>query len=104
MGLLNSFLHGLAAGGLFSHKITHIFFFVFFRHARVSSTSPCMSVRPSVRHSCEFPVSLIALREKLKREDPNYFFFSILGLDKISQNWSGKGGVGLGVFNPKKLF
>ena len=34
--------------------------------------------------------SLVALREKLKREDPNYF--SILGLGKISRNWSGVGG------------
>ena len=49
--------------------------------------------------------SLVALHEKLKREDPNYF--SILGPGKISWNWSGGGGGGggvLGVFYPKKTF
>ena len=52
-----------------------------FRHARVSCTSPCQSVcplvRPSVRWShfriSTLSASLVALREKLKREDPNYF-------------------------------
>ena len=49
-----------------------------FRHARVSSTYPSkMSVRPSVRPShfriSNLSASLVALREKLKREDPNYF-------------------------------
>ena len=53
-----------------------------FRHARVSSTYPCTCVR----HTFEFPfyqcVSLVALREKLKKADPNYF--RILGLGRIS--------------------
>ena len=43
-------------------------------------------VRVSVRHTFEFPfyqcVSLVALHEKLKKADPNYF--SILGLGRIS--------------------
>ena len=46
----------------------------------------CPSVRRSVRPShfriSNLSASLVALREKLKREDPNYF--SILGLGKIS--------------------
>ena len=49
----------------------------FFRHARVFSTYPCPSVRWSVRPShfwiSNLSASLVALREKLKREDPNYF-------------------------------
>ena len=61
-----------------------------FRHARVSSTYPCQSVRPSVRPSVRWShfrisnlsASLVALREKLKKADPNYF--SILGLSRIS--------------------
>ena len=62
-----------------------------FRHARVSSTYPSkMSVRKSYFRISILSVSLVALREKLKREDPNYF--SILGLGKISWNWSGRGG------------
>ena len=48
-----------------------------FRHARVSSTYPCQSVGPLVRPShfriSNLSASLVALREKLKREDPNYF-------------------------------
>ena len=43
-------------------------------------------VRVSVRDTFEFPfyqcVSLVALREKLKKADPNYF--PILGLGRIS--------------------
>ena len=50
---------------------------ILFRHARVSSTYPCLSVRWSVRPShfriTNLSASLVALREKLKREDPNYF-------------------------------
>ena len=84
------FLHTLQ---LFKH--THSFGTDIFRCASISSTYPCMSVRPSVRKSyfriSILSVSLVALREKLKREDPNYF--SILGLGKISRNWSGVGGV-----------
>ena len=53
-----------------------------FRHARVSSTYPCQSVRWSHFRISNLSASLVALREKLKREDPNYF--SILGLNKIS--------------------
>ena len=54
-----------------------------FRHARVSSTYPSkMSVRKSYFRISILSVSLVALREKLKIEDPNYF--SILGLGKIS--------------------
>ena len=52
-----------------------ISFQLIFRHARVSSTYPCMSVRPLVTLSdlSNRSASLVALREKLKREDPNYF-------------------------------
>ena len=57
-----------------------------FRCASISSTYPCLSVRPLVGWShfriSNLSASLVALREKLKREDPNYF--SILGLGKIS--------------------
>ena len=46
----------------------------------LAPTHVCLSVRPlvrwSVRDTFEFSIisaSLVALREKLKREDPNYF-------------------------------
>ena len=68
------------------HSHSHIF-----RCASISTTYPCLSVRWSVRWShfriSNLSASLVALREKLKREDPNYF--SILGL---------------GVFDPKNFF
>ena len=54
---------------------------LFFRHARVSSTYPCLSVGKSYFRISILSVFLVALREKLKREDPNYF--SILGMGKI---------------------
>ena len=48
-----------------------------FRHADVSSTYPCMSVRWLVGRwyfrIFSLSASLVSLREKLKREDPNYF-------------------------------
>ena len=44
-----------------------------FRHARVSSTYPCQSVRWSHFRISNLSASLVALGEKLKREDPNYF-------------------------------
>ena len=52
-----------------------------FRCASISSTYPCLSVRPSVGPSVRpshfrisnLSASLVALREKLKRDDPNYF-------------------------------
>ena len=50
-----------------------------FRHARVSSTYPCLSVRWLVGWShfwiSNLPASLVALCEKLKREDHNFFNF-----------------------------
>ena len=53
-----------------------------FRCASISSTYPSKSVCPLVRWSyfriSILSASLIAQREKLKRDDPNYF--SILGL------------------------
>ena len=56
-----------------------------FRHASVSSTNPCLSVRWSVGRSyfqiSILSASLVAFPEKLKNADPNYF--SILGLDRI---------------------
>ena len=59
--------------------------------ASLAPTQVSLSVRPSVGPShfriSNLSASLVALREKLKREDPNYF--SILGL---------------GVFDPKNLF
>ena len=65
----------------------------FFRHARVSSTYPCMSVRPSVGRwyfrLSNRSASLVALREKLKREDP--IIFSLFNF-------------GSGCFWPKKTF
>ena len=68
------------------HSHSHIF-----RCASISTTYPCLSVRWSVRWShfriSNLSASLVALREKLKREDTNYF--SILGL---------------GVFDPKNFF
>ena len=59
---------------------------IIFRHASVSSTYLCQSVRPSVGWwyfwISILSGSLIALREKLRKADPNYF--SILVLVRIS--------------------
>ena len=47
-------------------------------HVSLAPTHVCLSVGPSVRPShfriSILSASLVALREKLKREDPNYFF------------------------------
>ena len=59
-----------------------------------------MSVRPSVTLFLIsiLSVSLVALREKLKRDDPNYF--SILGMGiwvgfpETDRGWEGEGGAG----------
>ena len=53
-----------------------------FRCASISSTYPCQSVGESYFRISILSVFLVALREKLKREDPNYF--PILGLVRIS--------------------
>ena len=79
----------IAGKGDFSLPGTIIFQSIF-RCASISSTYPCMSVGKSYFWISILSASLVALREKLKREDPNYF--SILGLGKISWNWSGRGG------------
>ena len=60
--------------------------------ASLAPTHLCPSVRWWYFWISILSVSLVALREKLKRDDPNYF--SILGLGKISWNWSGEGGQG----------
>ena len=63
---------------------------VFFRCASISSTYPCQSqsVRPLVGHTFGVSIlspSLVALCEKLKKADPNYFY--ILGLGRILKKW-----------------
>ena len=55
-------------------------------HVSLAPTHVCLSVGKSYFRISILSASLVALREKLKREDPNYF--SILGLGKISRNWS----------------
>ena len=56
-----------------------------FKYASISSTYPCHSVRkfeaPSHFKISIPPASVVALREKLKKSDPNYL--SILGLGGV---------------------
>ena len=70
-----------------------------FRCASISSIYTCLSVSPSVGpwyfRISNLSASLVALHEKLKREDPNYF--SILGLGVFClKKWPKK------LFDPKK--
>ena len=97
-------IHGLKSE-MFRHRfsstsLSFLFVISSFLDAQASlaPTHVCLSVRWSVRplvrpshfRISNLSASLVALREKLKKVDPNYL--SILGLGRISWNWSG--GVG----------
>ena len=69
-----------------------------FRHARVSSTYPCQSVG----HTFGFPASLVALREKLKRENPNYF--CVFSESAFSESVFSKGIFSKSVFSKSVFF